>query len=46
MTNVLWLVSWYPSRLDSFTGDFIERHARAVSKYVKLTVLVILKDEA
>lgn len=46
MTNVLWLVSWYPSRLDSFTGDFIERHAKAVSKYVQLTVLVILKDEA
>ena len=45
MTNVLWLVSWYPSRLDGFTGDFIERHARAVSKYVQLTVLVILKDE-
>ena len=46
MTNVLWLVSWYPSRLDSFTGDFIERHERAVSKYVQITVLVILKDEA
>ncbi len=46
MTNVLWLASWYPSRLDSFKGDFIERHAHAVSKYVQLTVLVILKDEA
>lgn len=45
MTKVLWLASWYPSRLDGFTGDFIERHARAVSKYVELTVLVILKDE-
>ena len=45
MTNVLWLVSWYPSRIDNFTGDFIERHARSVSKYVQLTVLVILKDE-
>ena len=46
MTNLLWLASWYPSRLDGFTGDFIERHASAVSKYVKITVLVILKDEA
>ena len=46
MTNVLWLASWYPSRLDWFTGDFIERHAKAVSKYLKITVLVILKDEA
>lgn len=45
MINVLWLVSWYPGRLDAFNGDFIERHAIAVSRYVKLTVLVILKDE-
>ena len=46
MINVLWLASWYPGRIDRFTGDFIERHAKAVSKYVKITVLVILKDEA
>ncbi len=46
MTNILWLASWYPSRLNSFNGDFIERHAKAVSKYVHLTVLVILKDES
>lgn len=45
MTKVLWLASWYPSRLDGFTGDFIERQARAVSKYVQVIVLVILKDE-
>ena len=45
MINVLWLASWYPGRLDAFNGDFIERHAIAVSRYVKLTVLVILKDE-
>ena len=46
MINVLWLASWYPDRLDPFYGDFIERHAIAVSRYVKLTVLVILKDES
>ena len=45
MIKVLLLASWYPSRIDSFTGDFIERHARCVSKYVQLTVLVVLKDE-
>lgn len=46
MYNVLWLASWYPNEIDAFTGDFIERHAIAVSRYVKLTVLVILKDES
>ncbi len=45
MTNaVLWLVSWYPNRLDPFDGDFIERHAMAVSSFQKLTVLYIAKD--
>ncbi len=45
MLNVLWLVSWYPSRVDAFNGDFIERHAHAVSAFVKLTILYIVKDE-
>jgi len=43
--NVLWLASWYPNRLDSFNGDFIERHALAVSRFVKVTVIFIVKDE-
>jgi glycosyltransferase involved in cell wall biosynthesis len=46
MINVLWLASWYPNRTDAFNGDFIERHAIAVSRYVQLTVLVITKDES
>jgi glycosyltransferase involved in cell wall biosynthesis len=45
MLNVLWLVSWYPNRTDAFIGDFIERHAIAVSSFAKLTVLFIGKDE-
>jgi hypothetical protein len=45
MNNVLWLVSWYPNRLDAFDGDFIERHAIAVSRFAKLTVLLVVKDE-
>ena len=45
MYNVLWLASWYPSKVDSFAGDFIERHAFAVGWFVKLTVLFIVKDE-
>ncbi len=46
MINALWLASWYPGRLDPFNGDFVERHALAVSRYVKLTVIVILKDQS
>ncbi len=45
MMHVLWLVSWYPGRRDAFTGDFIERHAKAVSRYALVTVLAVLKDE-
>jgi glycosyltransferase involved in cell wall biosynthesis len=45
MYHVLWLASWYPGRVDAFTGDFIERHAFAVSNFVKLTVLFVVKDE-
>ncbi len=43
--NVLWLASWYPNRLDLFNGDFIERHALAVSRFVKVTVILVVKDE-
>jgi glycosyltransferase involved in cell wall biosynthesis len=38
MYKVLWLCSWYPHPGDPFEGDFIQRHARAVSAYTPLTV--------
>ncbi len=31
--KVLWLVSWYPSKLSPLSGDFVKRHAEAVSLY-------------
>ncbi|MEO6187876.1 MAG: glycosyltransferase [Ginsengibacter sp.] len=43
--NILWLASWYPNKLTPFDGDFIQRHARAVSLFTKLTVIHIKKDE-
>ena len=43
--NVLWLVSWYPNRLDNFDGDFIQRHANAVAMYCKVHVIYIKKDK-
>jgi glycosyltransferase involved in cell wall biosynthesis len=45
LKNVLWLASWYPNRLDKFDGDFIQRHARAVSLYCKVHVIYVKKDE-
>lgn len=44
--KVLWLVSWYPNRLDKFTGDFIQRHAQAVSQFCKVEVIFVKKDES
>lgn len=43
--KVLWLASWYPSRLNNFTGDFIQRHAQAVSQCCKVDVIFVRKDE-
>lgn len=43
--KILWLASWYPNKLKSFDGDFIQRHAKAVSLFQKITVIHIKKDE-
>jgi glycosyltransferase involved in cell wall biosynthesis len=45
--NVLWLASWFPNRTNTTTGDFIERHAKAVGPFVKqLSVIAVIKDDA
>ncbi len=46
MKQVLWLASWYPNKLSPYDGDFLQRHARAVSLFAKVHVIYILKDEA
>jgi glycosyltransferase involved in cell wall biosynthesis len=45
MKPVLWLASWYPSRVHPTNGDFVERHAKAVSALVPVLVLLVEKDE-
>ncbi len=45
MKKVLWLASWYPSRLDAFDGDFIQRHARAVAQFCRVQVIYVVKDK-
>lgn len=42
--NILWLPGWYPSKANFLNGDFTDRHAKAVSKKVNITVLYVAKD--
>jgi glycosyltransferase involved in cell wall biosynthesis len=44
MYKVLFLASWYPSRVGAFDGDFIERHAKAISLFHKVFVVYVVKD--
>jgi len=44
MRKILFLASWYPSRVDPFNGDFIERHAKCISLTNKVYVIYIVKD--
>lgn len=45
MKKVLWLVSWYPSRVDESNGDFIQRHAEAVAGFCSVYVIYVVKDQ-
>ena len=45
MRPVLYLPSWYPCDLDSFTGDFIQRHALALSLFMPVHVVFIVRDK-
>ncbi len=42
--KILWLCSWYPSKLMPFNGDFIKRHAEAASLYNDIRVIHIVRD--
>ena len=44
--KVLWLCSWYPNKLKPFDGDFIQRHAQAVSLLHEIHTIHIVKNEA
>lgn len=43
--KILWLPGWYPSKLDAFAGDFIQRHAKALSLFAPVHVLFIVRDK-
>ncbi|HEX2533096.1 MAG TPA: glycosyltransferase family 4 protein [Chitinophagaceae bacterium] len=43
--KVLWLASWFPSRVHLLAGDFVERHARAAALFDSIYVLHVVKDD-
>ena len=43
--NILFLCSWYPSRVLPTNGDFIQRHAAAVATQHNVTVFHIITDK-
>ncbi|MEO6406656.1 MAG: glycosyltransferase [Ferruginibacter sp.] len=42
--TILVLPSWYPSRVEPFNGDFIQRHIEAISLFKNQFVLYVVKD--
>jgi glycosyltransferase involved in cell wall biosynthesis len=45
MKHILYLPSWFPTRRSPYPGDFIKRHAEAVSLYNRITVFYTSIDE-
>ena len=43
--HILFLCSWYPSRVLPTNGDFIKRHAEAISTLNDVSVLHIISDK-
>ena len=43
--NILFLSSWYPTRLSPMNGDFVKRHAEAVSLYSHVICFHVIRDK-
>lgn len=43
--KILFLTSWYPSKVNEFAGDFVQRHARAAALLNDITVVHVYKDD-
>ncbi len=44
MSYILKLAGWYPSRVDAFNGDFVQRHAQSIALYEKIIVVYAVKS--
>ena len=45
MSYVLKLCGWYPSDIDAYNGDFVQRHALSIATQMPVVVLFAVKDE-
>lgn len=43
--NVLHIASWYPSKVQPFNGDFIQRQLKALSLHMPVYVIAAVKDD-
>ncbi len=43
--HILFLSSWYPSRVLPNNGDFVQRHAEAVATKHQVTLIHVISDE-
>jgi len=43
--KVLFLSSWYPNRIDPLLGNFVQRHAEAVSEFADVASLYVCSDQ-
>lgn len=39
--HILFTSSWFPTEVNPYNGDFVQRHAKAVSQYARVTVLYV-----
>lgn len=37
--HILFISSWFPTRINPYSGDFVQRHAKAVSRLHKVTAI-------
>ena len=42
--RVLWLASWYPNKFEHTNGDFVQRHAIAVSRLLPIDLIHVVQS--
>ena len=42
--KILWLASWYPDAYEPVNGDFVQRHAKAVSTLMPIDVIHVVQS--
>ncbi len=46
MSYILKLAGWYPSKVDAYNGDFVQRHAKAIALYQRVVVIFAVKSSS